>query len=45
MQDEATSLVFGMPREAILNDAAESVSPLEKIAGEIVEAVQPTVEA
>ncbi|HZR95434.1 MAG TPA: chemotaxis-specific protein-glutamate methyltransferase CheB [Gaiellaceae bacterium] len=45
VQDEATSLVFGMPREAILNDAAEIVSPLDKIAGEIVEAVQPTVEA
>ncbi len=44
VQDEATSLVFCMPREAILNDAAEIVSPLEKIAGEIVEAIQPTVE-
>lgn len=44
VQDEGTSLVFGMPREAILNDAAEIVSPLDKIAGEIVEAIQPTVE-
>jgi two-component system chemotaxis response regulator CheB len=43
VQDEDTSLVFGMPREAILNDAAEIVSPLERIAGEIVEAIQPTV--
>ena len=43
VQDEDTSLVFGMPREAILNDAAEIVSPLDKIAGEIVEAIQPTV--
>lgn len=38
VQDEATSLVFGMPREAILNGAAEIVSPLEKIADEIVQA-------
>ncbi|HKA34115.1 MAG TPA: chemotaxis-specific protein-glutamate methyltransferase CheB [Candidatus Binatia bacterium] len=44
VQNEETSLVFGMPREAILNDAAEIVSPLDKIAGEIVEAIQPTVE-
>ncbi|HEX9444020.1 MAG TPA: chemotaxis-specific protein-glutamate methyltransferase CheB [Candidatus Binatia bacterium] len=38
VQDEATSLVFGMPREAILNGAAEIVSPLEKIADEIAQA-------
>jgi two-component system chemotaxis response regulator CheB len=31
-QDEATSVVFGMPREAILLGAAEQVLPLEKIA-------------
>jgi two-component system chemotaxis response regulator CheB len=31
-QDEATSVVFGMPREAILLGAAEHVLPLEKIA-------------
>lgn len=37
-QDEATSLVFGMPREAALRGAAEIVSPLEKIADEIVDA-------
>jgi len=36
VQDEATSLVFGMPREAILRGAAKIVSPLEKIAEEIV---------
>ena len=30
-QDEATSVVFGMPREAILLGAAEQVLPLEKI--------------
>ena len=38
VQDEATSLVFGMPREAILLAAAEIVSPLERIAEEIVQA-------
>jgi two-component system, chemotaxis family, protein-glutamate methylesterase/glutaminase len=31
-QDEATSVVFGMPREAILRGAAEHVLPLEEIA-------------
>jgi len=31
-QDEATSVVFGMPREAILLGAAQQVLPLEKIA-------------
>lgn len=31
-QDEATSLVFGMPREAIARDAATEVLPLEEIA-------------
>jgi two-component system chemotaxis response regulator CheB len=31
-QDEATSVVFGMPREAILLGAAEQVLPLERIA-------------
>ena len=32
-QDEATSVVFGMPREAILLGAAEQVLPLDAIAG------------
>lgn len=31
-QDEATSVVFGMPREAILLGAAERVLPLEQFA-------------
>ena len=31
-QDEATSVVFGMPREAILLGAAEQVLPLDQIA-------------
>jgi two-component system chemotaxis response regulator CheB len=38
VQDEATSLVFGMPREAIAAGGAEIVCPLEKIAGEIADA-------
>jgi two-component system, chemotaxis family, protein-glutamate methylesterase/glutaminase len=38
VQDEATCVVFGMPREAILRGAAETVSPLEKIAEEIMQA-------
>lgn len=35
-QDEATSVVFGMPREAIELGAAASVLPLDRIAGAIV---------
>jgi two-component system, chemotaxis family, protein-glutamate methylesterase/glutaminase len=31
-QDEATSVIFGMPREAILLGAAEQVLPLDRIA-------------
>jgi two-component system chemotaxis response regulator CheB len=34
-QDEATSVVFGMPREAILLGAAEQVLPLQSIASEL----------
>ena len=34
-QDQATSVVFGMPKEAILLGAAEQVLPLEKIAPEL----------
>lgn len=41
VQDEASSLVFGMPREAVLAGAAGVVSPLEKIADEIVQAAFP----
>jgi two-component system, chemotaxis family, protein-glutamate methylesterase/glutaminase len=36
-QDEATSVVFGMPKEAILLGAAEQVLPLGKIAPALVE--------
>ncbi|OHB26107.1 MAG: chemotaxis response regulator protein-glutamate methylesterase [Desulfuromonadaceae bacterium GWC2_58_13] len=35
-QDEASCVVFGMPKEAIKLGAAEFVMPLEKIAGEIL---------
>jgi two-component system chemotaxis response regulator CheB len=36
-QDEATSVVFGMPREAIAKGAAMRVLPLDRIAEAIVE--------
>ena len=32
-QDEATSIVFGMPKEAIAAGAAEVVAPLDHVAG------------
>ena len=35
-QDEATCVVFGMPREAIRLEAVESVLPLDRIAGEVL---------
>jgi two-component system chemotaxis response regulator CheB len=35
-QDEATSVVFGMPREAIARGAAAAVLPIERIAGALV---------
>ncbi|HSO80470.1 MAG TPA: chemotaxis protein CheB [Chromatiaceae bacterium] len=34
-QDEATSVVFGMNREAILAGGVQRVLPLEAIAGEL----------
>ncbi len=37
-QDEATSIVFGMPKEAIALGAADKVLPLERLAGEILRA-------
>ncbi len=39
-QDEATSVVFGMPREAILLGAAEEIHPLHKIAPALVAMVK-----
>ena len=35
-EDEGTSVVFGMPREAIKGNVVDKVLPLHKIAGEIV---------
>jgi two-component system chemotaxis response regulator CheB len=40
-QDEATSVVFGMPREAILLGAAERVLPLQEIGPALVEGAAP----
>ena len=37
-QDEATSVVFGMPKEAIARGAANKILPLETLAGEIMRA-------
>jgi len=38
-QDEASCVVFGMPREAIAQGAAEEVVPLDQIAGRILSLV------
>lgn len=35
-EDESTCVVFGMPREAIVRGAAESVVPLDQVADEIL---------
>jgi len=35
-QDEASCVVFGMPREAILLDAVDRVLPLRRVAGELM---------
>jgi two-component system chemotaxis response regulator CheB len=37
VQDEASCVVFGMPKEAIDRGAADKVVPLEKIAAEIID--------
>jgi two-component system chemotaxis response regulator CheB len=37
-QDEATSIVFGMPKEAIARGAADHVVPLGAIAREVMQA-------
>lgn len=41
-QDERTSVVFGMPREAILLGGAEQVLPLERIAPALLALAAPT---
>jgi len=41
-QDEATCVVFGMPREAIAHGAAHEVLPLGKIAPHVIERLRST---
>ena len=36
-QDEASCVVYGMPKEAFERGGVEQVLPLQKIAGEIIE--------
>jgi two-component system chemotaxis response regulator CheB len=38
-QDEATCVVFGMPREAILAGVVDTIVPLSKVAGTIIRAI------
>ncbi|MBS0444447.1 MAG: chemotaxis response regulator protein-glutamate methylesterase [Proteobacteria bacterium] len=42
VQDEATCIVFGMPREAIAAGAAHEVLPLQQIAGRLIERLRST---
>ncbi|MCP3981443.1 MAG: chemotaxis response regulator protein-glutamate methylesterase [bacterium] len=42
-QDEASCVVFGMPREAILQDAADSIVSLEQIPKAMIRAVEATL--
>jgi two-component system chemotaxis response regulator CheB len=35
-QDESTSVVYGMPREAVRRGAVDQVLPLHRIAGEVM---------
>jgi len=44
-QDEASCVVFGMPREAIAHGAAHEVLPLQRIAPALVERLRNTVGA
>jgi two-component system chemotaxis response regulator CheB len=41
-QDEATCVVFGMPREAIAAGAAQEVLPLTQIAPRLIERLRST---
>jgi two-component system chemotaxis response regulator CheB len=41
-QDEASCVVFGMPREAIAHGAAHEVMPLSKIAHALIERLRST---
>ncbi len=40
-QDEATCVVYGMPKEAVKIDAAVDVMPLDKIADALINALKP----
>jgi len=42
VQDEASCVVFGMPREAINAGAAHEVLPLQQIAGKLIERLRST---
>jgi two-component system, chemotaxis family, protein-glutamate methylesterase/glutaminase len=42
VQDEATCVVFGMPREAIAQGAADEVLPLDQIAPRLIERLRST---
>ncbi|MCW5666653.1 MAG: chemotaxis response regulator protein-glutamate methylesterase [Piscinibacter sp.] len=42
VQDEASCVVFGMPREAIAQGAAHEVLPLTQIAGRLIERLRST---
>jgi two-component system chemotaxis response regulator CheB len=42
-QDEATCVVFGMPREAIAAGAVQEILPLTKIAGHLMDHLRATV--
>ena len=44
-QDEATSVVFGMPRAAIARGAARTIASLDRIAMAIVRQLQRTPSA
>lgn len=44
VQDEASCIVFGMPREAILHGAAHEVLPLEQIAGALITKLSGTTD-
>jgi two-component system chemotaxis response regulator CheB len=41
VQDEASSIVFGMPKEAIARNAVDEVVPLSRMAEAILRKVQP----
>ena len=44
VQDEASCIVFGMPREAIAHGAADEVLPLTQIAGALVTRLRSTTD-